>query len=389
MILHADGIIFAVSPLGGISRYFTNLLNALDSRDDVETILYLPPSARVPEELAPIRIIRTPSAVRLKPRQVFDPLNARLNAARQQRFWSRARGGVFHSSFYTSPAGLRVPQVVTVHDMIYEDYPGIFFPERSGRKERLVVEMNRRHVAAKRRSFERAAGIIYSSNFARRRTEAHLGADDRPVLVAPFAIDPVFRGEPRPDEISAFRALIGTDEPFLLHTGSRRLHKNFVALLAAFATWSRRNELRLVSVGGGELSGEEQAIVTGLGLDERVMVVAAVPNHLLRAAYHAAEALVFPSLTEGFGFPVLEAFACGCPVACARAGSLPEVGGSHPVYFEPSEPDDVRRALDEILSVRSDSERWGAAREAARERTWDDVAAEYVDFYTEIIDRRE
>jgi glycosyltransferase involved in cell wall biosynthesis len=92
-------------------------------------------------------------------------------------------------------------------------------------------------------------------------------------------------------------------------------------------------------------------------------------------------AFVFPSLSEGFGFPILESLACACPTACANAASLPEVGGEAPVYFDPLSAESIVAALDGVVASSGDHDRWNAARVRSLRRTWSDVACKFVELY--------
>ena len=228
---------------------------------------------------------------------------------------------------------------------------------------------------------QRSTGLIFSSRFAEQATGRHYDIGSRPILVSSYAIDPGFRQEPLEEDIAAFRSRTAGGRPFLLHVGSRYLHKNVSLLLRAYAAWPGRKEFALVLAGGGDLTQEELAGIGAMGIAGEVIVVPRLDEADLRAAYHGAAAFVFPSLSEGFGFPLLEALACGCPAACSAAASLPEVGGAFPVYFDPNDIDSVRTGLDEVVAARSDRRRWQDAKIMARRRTWGDVAADYVAFY--------
>ncbi|HRU06377.1 MAG TPA: glycosyltransferase, partial [Candidatus Brocadiia bacterium] len=101
----------------------------------------------------------------------------------------------------------------------------------------------------------------------------------------------------------------------------------------------------------------------------------------LVTAYHAAAAFVFPSLYEGFGFPLIEAVSCGVPAAASNSSSLPEAGGDAPFYFDPTDGDAMLAALDAAVGVARDASRIREGMEWARRRTWDAVAEEYMQVY--------
>jgi glycosyltransferase involved in cell wall biosynthesis len=138
-----------------------------------------------------------------------------------------------------------------------------------------------------------------------------------------------------------FRPGDETREPFLVYPANPWPHKNHPRLFEAFERLRRdRPELRLVLTGTG---------LEKLTLPDGVVVKGRVPREELASLYRRASALVFPSLYEGFGQPPLEAMACGCPVACSTAGSLPEVCGNAARYFDPMSVDEMVEAISTVL----------------------------------------
>jgi glycosyltransferase involved in cell wall biosynthesis len=163
-------------------------------------------------------------------------------------------------------------------------------------------------------------------------------------------------------------------EPFLLYPARPWPHKNHTRLYDAFARLRRdRPGLRLVLTGGGHGNDFPEGVEArgNVSLDELVSL------------YRRAAALVFPSLYEGFGLPPLEAMACGCPVACSAAASLPEICGDAARYFPPDDPAEMAAAVEDVLA---DPEGWsamGIARAAGF--TWERSAAAHEDVYRELL----
>lgn len=157
---------------------------------------------------------------------------------------------------------------------------------------------------------------------------------------------------------------------FLLYPARGWPHKNHARLFEALALLRReRPELELV------LTGYEGPVPNGARSLGRV-----APDELVRL-YRGAAAVVFPSLYEGFGQPPLEAMACGCPVACSNAASLPEVCGGAARLFDPRSPEEIASAVDDVLR-RPDELRWlGLARAASF--TWDATARAHEAVYRE------
>ncbi len=301
------------------------------------------------------------------------------------------------------------PYAVTLHDVQHLDLPGLF--PRAERWFRAVAWHG---------SVRRASLVIVPSAFVRDRAAERLALDPARIRVIPHGIDHARfhpsdemsrgreqrRARDRPgdemsqgrqqssasehpsDEMSQGREQhrareTGDDEmsrgeprrrePFLLYPAKPWPHKNHARLLEAFALLRReRPELRLVLTGGGDTP-----VADGVERLGRVSV------DELAGLYRSAAALVFPSRYEGFGQPPLEAMACGCPVACSDAASLPEVVGDAARLFDPGSPEEIAAAVAEVLDDPGPWRERGLARAAAF--SWERSAREHEAVYRELL----
>jgi glycosyltransferase involved in cell wall biosynthesis len=142
------------------------------------------------------------------------------------------------------------------------------------------------------------------------------------------------------------------DKPFVLHVGSSQARKNREGLLRIFAKTIELLDVQLV-VGGKPLTASQRGLAADLHVSDRLVEVHEVSNHLLSALYSKAIALVYPSKFEGFGWPIVEAQACGCPVVCSDRAPFPEVGGEGALFFD---VDDQTGFAQAIFRLASDSE---------------------------------
>lgn len=246
----------------------------------------------------------------------------------------------------------RRPHVVTLHDVLHLDRRELV--HRSVRAFRRFA-----YDAAARR----ADLVIVPSAFVRDRAVDLLGLDPGRVRVVHHGVDH-----------DLFRTGENPREPFLLYPARPWPHKNHAVLLEAFALVRRaRPELELLLTGGGH---------EGLVLTEGVRSLGHVPAVELAELYRRASALVFPSRYEGFGWPVLEAMASGCPVAAASGTAVEEIADGAAVLFAPTSVDQaaeaIRRVLDDgpALVVRG--------IERAREFTWERAARLHDEVYDEL-----
>jgi glycosyltransferase involved in cell wall biosynthesis len=173
--------------------------------------------------------------------------------------------------------------------------------------------------------------------------------------------------------VSKFRRERGLEEsPIILHVGNDNWYKNFAGVLRAFAVLAHPTA-RLVKV--GEMGSENEALAKQLGISERIIQFQDQTDEELRLFYSCADIMVFPSLHEGFGWPPLEAMACGCPVVASNSASLPEVCGDAAILVNPTDAREMVTAIRRLLedaSLRRDCIRKGLLQ--SRRFRWRDTA---------------
>jgi glycosyltransferase involved in cell wall biosynthesis len=140
-----------------------------------------------------------------------------------------------------------------------------------------------------------------------------------------------------------------TNDKYLLFVGDRAGYKNFELFIKAAAPLLLKHNLRLICSGGGHFTGAEKNLFINVNIAARVQQVSASDADLA-ALYANAEAFIYPSLYEGFGLPVLEAFYNNCPVIMSNTSSLPEVGGEAAQYFDPINQQSIAAAIEEVVS---------------------------------------
>lgn len=199
------------------------------------------------------------------------------------------------------------------------------------------------------------------------------------LVVLPFGVPNVGGPEAGPEEGTAW---IKSEIPFskyFLTLSTLEPRKNLLTLLDAWEIFCRQNpdpSIGLVVVGGkGWLFDKIFEKIESMAAKDRVKLLGYVDDAMIPHLYRNAEVFVLPSLLEGFGFPVLEAMHHGTLIACSQTGSLPEVGGDVPIYFDPLEPKSIAAALETALQRSDDRNAW---IEKGHERTqlfsWDRCA---------------
>jgi glycosyltransferase involved in cell wall biosynthesis len=276
----------------------------------------------------------------------------------------RLKPDIIHSTYYLSrfekPGSC--PKVVTVFDMIHEK-----FGDRMDRFE-LTLPAIKKHVV------EQADHVICISEQTRRDVIDILGIKEDKTTVIYLASSFVPLSNQGASEIA---------KPYYLYVGSREWPKNFRQLVKAFAGVSTLNkDVVLVCFGGGEFSPEEVDFFRRQHLSEKQVLYVPGNDEVLGKLYSGAIALVYPSLYEGFGLPLLEAMSCGCPVLCSSTGSMPEVAGDAALYFEPARLDEMIEAMQQVAEssqIRNDLINKG--RERLLLFSWDKCARETAQVY--------
>jgi alpha-1,3-rhamnosyl/mannosyltransferase len=301
------------------------------------------------------------------------PTNAGWTLVGLPRAASRARVDVIHAPAYTAPFWSGVPVVLTVHDVSYARHPE-WYPYRSDWVRRSFY----------RRSVHAAARLITDSMFSAREITAAYGIPAARISVVPLGVDPAFA-----QPVTAGELPPTANQPYLLHVGDLHERRNLTvvvdALLEARRHFGAAAALSLVLAGVDRGVGPALcAIAAEAGVPDAVSLLGPVSEPRLHALYRGATALVYPSLYEGFGLPVLEAMASGTPVIASHAASMPEVLGDAGLLLDPLDADAWARA---ILSVVNDDALRRRMSDAGQTRaaafTWERTARATLAVYSE------
>jgi alpha-1,3-rhamnosyl/mannosyltransferase len=235
---------------------------------------------------------------------------------------------VLHSPVAAIPLLTRVPRLATVHELPWLAHPGI-----EGRAREAV------HRVRIRAAVRAAARVVVPSRTVARDLVVLCPRAEGRIVVLPFGIEPRFRTLDRGAWERRLRRRLGIpDGPVLLFVGKARRRKNLPALIDALPRLPGPVSLVLAGVSPHELPRIPGVVTPGFVSDEDLV-----------GLYNLATALVYPSLSEGFGFPPLEAMACGIPVVATTAGAVPEVLEDAALLVDPTSPDSLRSAIERVL----------------------------------------
>lgn len=316
----------------GIHQYLYNTLELLPEIDRRITYSVLVGSGRLPPR-SDWNVFRSrwPTQNPLA-RIIWEQLVAPL-VVRQ------LKADLFHGMAFSLPWAWMGPSVVTIFDMSFFRYP-----ERLTASRRLYL---RQIVKA---SARKATQILAISESGKREISQILGVSSSRIQVAPPGLRPIFK-RAAPDEIVALRLKERLPDRFILYIGTLEPRKNLTTLLAAYAAMPERNNVKLVLAGPIGWQNESlMAMMDTLGLRNDIVMPGYISEESLPVWYSAAEVFTYPSIYEGFGMPVVEAMACGCPVITTNSSSLPEAAGNAGIMVPAMDIEAWREAIHDLIS---------------------------------------
>jgi glycosyltransferase involved in cell wall biosynthesis len=276
------------------------------------------------------------------------------------------------------------PVVVTVHDIV----PFLVRSDREQSTFRHPLDVLFDRLAMS--GLKRADALICVSHFTKETVVQELGCSPEKVFVVHEGVaHDVFRPCSVPDAFCE-RYLVDRRCRYILYVGSENPRKNLPRLVRAFGSVHEElPEARLIKIGSPEYLPQAEHLrrqVQRMGLADFVLFYEHVPDDDLALFYNLADLFVFPSLYEGFGLPPLEAMACGTPVVCSNAASLPEVAGDAAIMVDPHDGYSLAQAMLRVLTdadLRQKMRHKGLAR--ARMFTWERTARETLAVYREVL----
>jgi len=290
-------------------------------------------------------------------------------------YCSSCRLDLIHFPALPPPAVCFRPFVLTLHDAtpwLYSDTMDL--------KGRLYF----RHLGGL--AARRSRAVITDSDDAKRNITQAVPIQDSKVFVIHPGVNREFERLNDRSFLETVRLRYRLPRRFILAVGTLEPRKNFPFLVHAYRRFITERQSDLGLVIAGRPGWKQESLDSTLGNERgQIVLTGFVPQEDLIALYSLAEAFVLPSVYEGFGFPPLEAMACGCPVIVSNRGSLPEVVGDAALLIDPEDPDTLVSAiarLEESPSLRCEFARKGLER--AKEFSWDNAARRTLDLYRKV-----
>ena len=376
MRIFLDGTIFSTGRSGGIIRTFQELLPRMTHIDSsVRFTLYLRRKLRGGDLPTASGIDHLHERSIYPMRWLYGKYQAQENLLDQAYYQNSP--DIFHATFYSRPPKIRTPYVVSVYDMIHE----IFTP-----LQKYPAPKHWQFLEQKRQSIQAADLILTNSHYTTHDLPKYCSVDEKKIVTIPLGVSLPFSPIQDENRKITFLANHGLSKPFFLYVGARRFNKNFMGLFRAYAGFKYAEDIDLVAIGDDNpITKEELIFMNSLSPKGTITHLKIVNEDELALAYNTASALIFPSLYEGFGLPVVEAMACGTPVLASNASSIPEVAGEAALYFNPNNPDEIRAAMEAIFYSDTATTLKQKGLERARLFNWDDTAKKTLQAYKQLV----
>ncbi len=365
--------------LTGINRYLRNLYQAILSEQTLETHFLLPELSQLTLPAAGDSHLWQKKTARI--RKIPDALLCALRSGRWLYYENRLRAqlrrlqpALHHETAFT-PAAIDhlVPQVFTLHDLSLRHWRSMHPRERIWYADIFFA-----------RRLQEADHIITPSQFIRQELNQSFKIPLARITAIAEAADPIFRVLPEP-EVQAVLNRLQLPAEYLLFVGSLEPRKNIVTLIQALS--QVRSDIPLVLTGWSGWGAKPWLkSLQEYRLSHRVLTTGHVSDDDLVALYNGATIMIYPSLYEGFGLPVIEAMACGCPVITSDRASLPEVAGSAATLLaEPTSADELSFAIDKLLDDSSLRQKFSAqGLVQAASFSWAQTARETISVFRDV-----
>ena len=360
--------------VGGISRYFVEVINRLSQEPDFNVTLPL--------------VYTQNKYLRASPYLDFDfdfdiinhrflknhaPKLYGLNHKKAIYYLKNQQYDIVHTTYYDNyflPYLKNSRLVTTIHDMIHER--GLYNQE--GINNRGSTVENRK------KQIEMASGIVAVSENTKKDLVDILN-------VSPEKVQVIYHGVSFDVEELEKNVVRKIPQNYLLYVGSRAKYKNFDRFLSVAAELMRQNsDLYLVCTGGGEWSEQEREWIKKQGIESKIIHFDYVDDAILYGLYKYALCFVFPSLYEGFGIPILEAFAAKCPMALSQSSCFPEIADNGAAYFDPYDEASMYQSINHLLfNTQLQTSLIENGEQRLRFFSWDKCAFQHKELYQSLL----
>ena len=360
MKIFFDYQIFFLQKYGGISKYFIKLSEYLNRNSNEANILAPINKNSYCQDTKYKNIIR---GVNFKeyPRYTGKIINF-INSKFNDIYLNNSELDVLHLTYYNKTYKIKkkITKILTVYDLIHEKFFS-YYGKKSIKPKQNAINFSD-HIICISKNTQNDLMNIYN-------------VDKSKTSVIYLVV-----------EKDEFKDKIKLNKPSILYVGDRKRYKNFNNFVKAYSLSKFVNQnLNIICFGGGKFSNDEIKYFKSLKLDQNKFEQINGDDDLLKKYYRSCEFLIVPSIYEGFGLPIIEAMASGCPVLCSNLGSLPEVANNAAIYFEPTNIESIKTTMENFINKSDEKENIILkGYENIKNFTWDKCASNTLEIYKKL-----
>lgn len=358
-----DHQIFTWQTIGGISRYFVELMNNFPKECEVvNTTLFTNNVYALNGLINKNHMKAFIPSIEFKGKVRIQRL---INQANTQQILRHATFDIFHPTYYDPYFIQRInkPYVITVYDLIHEKFPQFF-------------GMNDKTISNKEITIRNASKIIVISEQTKKDLVEFYG-------IGEGKIDVIYLGHSI--DTSKEEIIRSVPRNYILFVGERGGYKNFDNFIQAFSLINDRCSMDLHLICTGKIFTEAELLLIDKYHLRHKCHHFFVSDAQLTFLYKNARCFVFPSLYEGFGIPILEAFACECPIALSNTSCFPEIAQTGGTYFDPYDPDSMANAIIKLLeNIIYREEQIKQGKDILKQYSWQKMANKTLKVYEKL-----
>lgn len=365
-------------PKTGVGYYTNNLINSilyLDQENEYNLFYYNFFNRKYEFDIDGNRV--SSKEIKFIPQRVFNFVWRYIDFPKLDTIVGKM--DLFHFPNFTMMPVKKGKVVITVHDLSFMRYPHFTEPKNLKLLKRLFVK-----------SIHRADLIFADSEFTKRDIIDVYHIDENKIQTVYLGVDNKFNANITLSEIEKVKEKYFLPDKYIFYVGTLEPRKNIPALLNAYKLLKERNKglpYKLVIVGmKGWLYNKIFQDIQKLQLENDIIFTGYVEDNDLHLIYSGGSLLVYPSFYEGFGFPVIEAMACGIPVVCSDKTSLPEVAGDASIFCSTDDYEEISIKIEQVLSDKQlKKEMVNKGFQQARKFTWEKTAKTVLSSYKELV----
>ena len=366
-----DSSIYSLQSTGGITRMFNELVPRLATLDPEVQIQFFK-TGLLKQPLPQIKNVKIYDIGYLdllfRPRRIWQNSYEKIYSFIGNKIITSQEPTIWHSSYYNDFLGWKGKKVVTVHDMIYEMFPKLF-----------SHKFDQNFIRQKKKTIINSDAVICVSNTTKQDLINLYSLQDDNFHILYHGVSPSFQQLDHKKIPEEFRISF----PYIMFVGKRTHNKNFLEFIKAYSKWNKKKEIHVLAV-GQKWGKDEIRILKELQIFENVILKSNIDDGQLTYLYNQALAFIYPSLYEGFGIPLLESMACGCPIVASNIPSTKEIAQDIPVYFEIGDVESFLFALDRAVKEKNNPASLQKGLLRAKGFTWDISAKRLLQIYREL-----